>query len=190
MSDMWAKIMAASKPGAQRGHKVVNKPPGPVPKHKMWDSKEGCWIEDPDNPAAPAPALAKRSVGRPWKRPLGVDAQQLDRSARHDEDEQPVEQRPAMGASPAPVRRAATVPPKRKFCKAWRLALPWLIFAKNVGVDVGGICPCSEGEKCEGCSLCGRLMCTLYMERDTLGLVKGDLENPLVVGSSNFYFLA
>ncbi|KAJ1460662.1 hypothetical protein M885DRAFT_559284 [Pelagophyceae sp. CCMP2097] len=43
----------------------------------MWDSKEGCWVEDPDNPAAPAPALAKRP--------------QPDRSARHDEDEQPAQ---------------------------------------------------------------------------------------------------
>jgi len=52
----------------------------------------------------------------------------------------------------------------RKFQSTWQTLLPWLIFAAGVDVDVS---VCVEGDKCPGCKLCARMVCTLCMERNT-----------------------
>ena len=73
-----------------------------------------------------------------------------------------------------------------KFQSTWKTVLPWLIFVAGVAVDVS-VCPSAEGDKCPGCKLCGRMMCTLCMERNTRGLPQGDeAQNPFIVGSRDF----
>jgi hypothetical protein len=153
-------------PGAQRAK--IARPSGPNPKHKRWDGDKGAWVDDPNNPPP-----AKKSVGRPRKRAAG--------SA---EDERPA-QRPAA-AETAAQPRPTTERHTRKFQTSWKTVLPWIIFVAGLGVAVE-ICPSLEGEKCPGCPLCGRMMCTLCMERNTRGMLRGDdAKNPFVAGCSRF----
>ena len=169
----------------------VPKPRGRAPKHyKEWDSTNGKWLEDPDDPPPkidkfPKPAH-RPPAGKVWDGQVGewVDdpSSAMEADLPEDDDASSSDEDDGDGAT-STTKKSRRRSYTRMFNSGWQKHLPWLVcvsvlVATAGGPEMGGagesvgagesatsaICP-KRGAECLGCEECCVMKCTLCMER-------------------------